>query len=78
MQTLACRNRLDIKPTIKGTPCAISPGGSGEKRNTQYIFIDCKDKRGDASEAAPGCLFVFIETFSFIDTFSFNTMMNRE
>jgi hypothetical protein len=50
----------------------ILRGGGEEIRNTQYKFVDYKDRRGDASRATPGC------PFYSIDTISFSTMMKRK
>jgi hypothetical protein len=60
------------KIDYKSDPHAISLWGGGETRNTQYGSTDCKDRRGDATGAAPGC------PFASIDIISFNTMIKRE
>jgi hypothetical protein len=46
--------------------------GGRESWNTRNRSKDCKDRRGDATGAAPGC------PFDSINSISFNNIMKRE
>jgi hypothetical protein len=72
LQTSPPRNRLDLKPTIKRTPHAISRRGCRVRWNTQFWSKDCDDRSGDVAGAALGF------SFDSIDTISFSNMMKRE
>jgi hypothetical protein len=43
----------------------ISRQGGGKTRSIPNGSADCKDRRGDAAGAAPGCPFDSIDTISF-------------
>jgi hypothetical protein len=45
-------------------PLAISRGDDRDTRKTPYRSKDCKDRRGDAAGATPGCPFASINTIS--------------
>jgi hypothetical protein len=64
MQPWTLWNRLHLKPTIYTPPLAISWGDDRDTWKTPYRSKDCKDRRGDAAGATPGCPFASINTIS--------------